>query len=100
MIRSALVLVGIALGAIAGLLSALGDSTGVKIVMMAIGATAGAAIGGALSRVGKRRPLQRDSVPETGVFPDDRMKMYWRDKGDIYPMPGHPDPEGARREEH
>ncbi len=26
------------------------------------------------------------------------MKTYWRDKGKIYPMPGHPDPEGATRD--
>lgn len=98
MTRNVLLLIGMALGAIVGLLSSLGDSTGLKIVMIAIGGIAGAAIGGALSRVGKRTAHQRDSFPEIGFSPDDRMKTYWRDKGEIYPMPGHPDPEGARRE--
>src|SRR5688500_8370910 len=98
MTRNALLLVGMALGATIGLLASLGDSTGLKIVMMAIGATAGAAIGGALSRVAKRTALHRDSIPEMDFSPHDRMRTYWRDQGEIYPMPGHPDPEGARRE--
>ena len=98
MIRNALLLVGILLGAIVGLLSSLADGTALKIVMMVIGAIAGGAIGGALSRIGNRTALHRNSIPEMGFSPDDRMKTYWRDKGEIYPMPGHPDPEGARRE--
>ena len=98
MTKNALLVVGMALGAIVGLLASLGDSSGLKIVMMAIGGTAGAAIGGALSRIGKRAALRRDSVPETDFPSHDRMRTFWRDKGEIYPMPGHPDPEGARRE--
>ena len=98
MTKNALLLAAMVLGAILGLLSSLADSIGLKVVMMAIGAMAGAAIGGALSRIGNRTALHRNSIPEMGFSPDDRMKTYWRDKGEIYPMPGHPDPEGARRE--
>lgn len=96
--RKGILLVGLILGACVGLLASLTDGTGVKIVMMSIGAVAGAAIGGAFSKTGRRKPIQPDSIPGMGSFFDEQMRNYWRDKGEIYPMPGHPDPEGARGE--
>lgn len=95
------IFVGMTLGAIAGLFAAIPDGLGLKIVMMSIGAVAGTAVGGAISRIGERGrkiPLQKDSIPGVGLSSEDRMKTYWRDKGKIYPMPGHPDPEGATRD--
>ncbi len=99
--RKVALFVGLALGAGVGLLTSLTDGIGLKIVMMSIGAVVGAAIGGAMSRIGNRnhKPMvRRDSIPGVGVSSEDPMRNYWLDKGEIYPMPGHPDPEGARRE--
>jgi hypothetical protein len=96
--RKVALFVGLVLGACAGLLTSLGDGIGLKIVMMSIGAVAGAAIGGALARAGRREPLRRDSIPGVRFSPEEHARNYWRDKGEIYPMPGHPDPEGARGE--
>ena len=81
-----------------GLLTALQDGVELKIVMMSIGAVAGAAIGGALSRMTNRKPVQPKSIPGMGSFSEEQIRNYWRDKGEIYPAPGHPDPEGARGE--
>jgi hypothetical protein len=94
--RKIALFIGLVLGACVGLLASLSDGIGIKIVMMSIGAVAGAAIGGALSKTGKRKPVLPDSIPGTGSFFDEQMRNYWRDKGEIYPMPGHPDPEAAR----
>ena len=89
-------IIGLVLGAALGLLSSLGDGAGLQIVMMVIGAIAGAAIGGALSMTGRRKPVEPESMPGTGSFSEEQMRNYWRDKGEVYPVPGHPDPEGAR----
>ena len=99
--RIVALLVGLILGAAVGLLASLTDGIGLKIVMMAIGAVGGIAVGGALSRIGKKdaglSPLS-DSISGLGFSSEDQMRTYWRDKGKSYPMPGHPDPEGARRD--
>ena len=94
-------IVGLMLGAAVGLLASLTDGIGLKIVMMAIGAVGGIAVGGALSRIGKKDAgpsLRSDSIPGLGFSSEDQMRTYWRDKGKSYPMPGHPDPEGVRRD--
>ena len=96
--RKGILVIGLILGACVGLLTTLTDGIGLKLVMVSIGAIAGAAIGGALSKTGKRKPVLPDSIPGTGSFFDEQMRNYWRDKGEIYPMPGHPDPEAARGE--
>lgn len=96
--RKLALFVGIILGAVLGLLTSLTDGIGLKIVMMSIGAVVGAAIGGALSKTGRRVPIRPDSIPGMGSFSEEQMRNYWRDKGEIYPVPGHPDPEGARGE--
>ena len=96
--RTIALFIGLVLGACVGLLTSLSDGIGLKIVMMSIGAVTGAAIGGALSRTATRKPVQRDSIPGMGSFSEEQMRNYWRDKGNIYPTPGHPDPEGARRD--
>ena len=100
-VRKGTLLVGLMLGAAVGLLASLTDGIGLKIVMMAIGALGGMAVGGALSRIGKKDagPLLRsDSILALRFSLDDQLRTYWRDKGQIYPMPGHPDPEGVRRD--
>lgn len=72
-------------GAAAGLIAALPDEWGLRIVMMTIGAIAGAAIGGAVSRIvagGSAAPdVGRDVLPGLGTTGDDLVETYWRDKG-------------------
>ena len=95
------ILAGMGLGAIFGLLTSIPDSLGLKIVMMSIGGLAGIAIGGAISRMlskGPSLPLRKDAGSSIGFTPEERMSTYWLDKGEIYPMPGHPDPEGVTRD--
>jgi hypothetical protein len=95
------IVIGAAFGAAIGLFTSIPDGLGLKIVMMSIGAVAGIAIGGAFSRIGSKeaqRPSRNDSVPPIGFPPEEQMNTYWRDNGKIYPMQGHPDPEGATRD--
>lgn len=97
-VKNGILIAAIALGASAGAFASRGDDLGLTLVMITIGAVAGVAIGGSLSQFVKRTAIHRHKRQES-VFPlDDRMNTYWQDKGEIYPMPGHPDPEGARRE--
>lgn len=94
-------LVGMLIGALIGLFATISDELGLKIVMLSVGALAGTAVGMAISRIRrqeKQSKLNRAFLPGTELFPGDRASTYWRDKGRIYPMPGHPDPEGATRD--
>jgi hypothetical protein len=87
------------LGAIVGLLTALPDGLGLKIVMMSIGAVAGAAIGGAFSRSRKKSRIamrEADDSYGLGTSAEDRMTNFWRDKGKVVSFSGPPDPEGTR----
>ena len=98
--KKAVLYLGMLLGAAVGLLSALTDGVGVKIVMMSIGAVAGAAIGGAIARLGTER-LSSDEAQESygqGTSPEDRMRNFWRDKGKLVPFSGPADPEGDRHD--
>lgn len=75
----------IAVGTVAGLIVALNGDWGIRLVMMAIGAVIGAAIGGAVTRVGKRPPVRVppcfDQSYGQGTSAEDRDRNYWRDKG-------------------
>lgn len=76
--------VGMAVGALIGLFTSIPDGVGLKIVMMSIGALAGAAVGGAIARIGKKgRALKSadDALAGLGVTPEDLARNYWRDKG-------------------
>lgn len=78
------IFVGMALGAIVGLFTAIHADVGVKIVAMFIWALVGVAVGGAIARIGNkdRHPkFDDDALPGLGVTPDDLMQNYWRDKG-------------------
>jgi hypothetical protein len=83
--RKLIFLMFIAVGGAFGLAATLTDTWGLKVVMMAIGAVAGAAIGGAISGIAARgrAKTQFDSatVPESGRTSADLMDNYWRDKG-------------------
>jgi len=93
--------IGIAIGALIGLFTSIPDGLGLKSVMMSIGGLVGVAVGSAISRLGGRirnMPFRQDSTPGVGFSQDERMRTYWRDKGKIYPMSGHSDPEGVDRD--
>jgi hypothetical protein len=83
--QKAVFLVFVVVGAAVGLASALTDDWGVKMVMMTIGAVAGAAIGGAVSGVaarGSKKPdLDSEALTGLGMSPTDLIDNYWRDKG-------------------
>jgi hypothetical protein len=84
----------LALGAGVGLFTSLQDGIGLKIVMMSIGALAGAAIGGALSHMGRKRQMLSgadEAIPGLGFSSDDRMRRYWLEKGTLTSAPGIPE---------
>lgn len=93
-------LIGLMLGAGVGLLASLTDGIGLKIIMMAIGAVAGVAIGGAFSRPRKHNSLafEADDSYGLGTCAEDRMRNFWRDRGKVVPFSGPPDPEGTRHD--
>ena len=87
------------LGAGAGLLASLNGDIGLQVVMAMVGVVAGAAVGGALTRIGKRsRHLQQnaDALRGLGVTHEDLATNYWRDKGHP-PFMKPPSPENGSR---
>jgi hypothetical protein len=79
------------LGAGVGYLSARNDDWGLRLVMMAVGALFGGAIGGGLSQIGKRqRRLTLETEEELEPIPGglgtssrDLAANYWRDEGHL-----------------
>jgi hypothetical protein len=71
-------------GTSVGLLAAAQDDWTTRIVMAAIGALFGAAVGGAVAFAGRRAASQlpRDEpMPGMGMSTADLAANYWRDKG-------------------
>ncbi len=96
--RKAVLLIFVVAGAGAGLIAAMDGDWGLRVVMMTIGAVVGAAIGGAVTRLGKRstplRPVGLDESYGQGTSAEDRDRNYWRDKGHppfMKPPRGEPD---------
>lgn len=87
--RKAIFLFFLLLGVGAGYLSARNDDWGLRIVMMAVGAMFGGAIGGGLSQIGKPHPRRRrllteeeiELIPGAGMTGRDIAINYPRDKG-------------------
>ncbi|AEF88708.1 hypothetical protein DelCs14_1679 [Delftia sp. Cs1-4] len=88
--RKAIFLLFLLLGIGAGYLPARNDDWGLRIVMMAVGALFGGAIGGGISQIGKQQPkLSRqwrteeeiEPIPGMGSSGRDLAANYWRDKG-------------------
>lgn len=86
--RKAIFLFFLLLGIGAGYLPARNEDWGLRIVMMAVGALFGGAIGGGLSQIGKgqpRLPLQTEEeiepTPGMGTSGRDLAANYWRDEG-------------------
>jgi hypothetical protein len=80
-----LIFIGIvAIGALVGLLSAFHDDWATRVVMAAVGALFGAAVGGAVTRIGRSKmalPWERHPIPGMGVTSEDLAANFWRDKG-------------------
>jgi Na+/glutamate symporter len=92
--RKAIFIGFIVLGAALGLFSAMTESVGVQVVMAAVGAVAGVAIGGALSRVGRRRrAIYVSPMADSPETTEDRVSNYWLDHGRLTAAPGVPDPD-------
>lgn len=71
-------------GSSVGLLSTLGDGWGLKLFMTCLGALVGTAVGGALSRIGRRGRsslYHEDTLHGLGTTSEDLMDNYWRDEG-------------------
>lgn len=87
--RRAIFIFFLLLGIGIGLLSARNDDWGLRVVMMAVGALFGGAIGGGLSQIGKRQPRSQrlltdeeiEPIPGSGMSGRDIGANYWRDKG-------------------
>ena len=84
----------ILLGAALGLLSTVTETFGVQIVMATIGAVVGMAIGGSLSRIGRRRRAKAfSSAADSAETTEDGVSNYWLDHGRLTAAPGLPDPD-------
>ena len=75
----------IVLGALIGLVTVVRSDWETRLVMMAVGALVGTAIGGGLTRM-RSRPLPRESSwldqPHGHGTPEDELvRNYWRDRG-------------------
>ena len=89
------ILIGfVVVGAALGLFSAMDESVGVQVVLATVGTVAGAAIGGALSRIGRRRPaMQLSPMANSIETTEDKVSNYWLDHGRLTAAPGLPDPD-------
>lgn len=80
-----LIFIGIvAVCALVGFLSAAHDDWVTRTVLGAVGMLFGAAIGGALTRIGRPKKAlswQSDPIPGMGVTSADLAANFWRDKG-------------------
>lgn len=87
--RKAVFLFFLLLGIGLGYLSARHEDWGVRMIMMALGALFGGAIGGGLSQIGKRQRLlhraptedELNPIPGMGTSSRDLAANYWRDEG-------------------
>ncbi len=92
--RKVIFLFFLLLGVGIGYLPARNDDWGLRLVMMAVGALFGGAIGGGLSQVGtrqRRMPLETEQELEPipgglGTSSRDLAANYWRDEGHLPDM--------------
>ena len=83
----------IVFGAAMGMFAALGDGAGLKLVFACVGSVAGAAVGGALSRIGLRpgrSTIHDDGTAGLVAVQDEQARNYWLDRGRPTPSPGLP----------
>jgi len=91
--RKAILISFVVGGAVVGVLAAIGQTIGVKLVLGIIGAVAGIAIGGAIAGIARRRPaLTAIDVQAVDPIHDERERNYWLDRGRLTASPGLPNP--------
>jgi len=80
-----LIFIGVvAVGVLVGLLAGANDNWATRTVLGAVGALFGAAIGGAVTRLGRSKKAllwESDPIPGMGVTSEDLAANFWRDKG-------------------
>lgn len=94
--KNILFVIFILLGSAVGVFAALNESVGLKIVLGSIGAVAGAAFGGSLAGIGRRRGrphAQFNETDELAAVRDDPARNYWLDRGRLTSSPGLPHPD-------
>lgn len=94
--RKTLFVIFILLGAAAGVVVALNESIGLKIVLGGIGAVAGTAVGGALAGIGRRRHRPMVHFGDMNGFTTEQeyqIRNYWLDRGRLTASPGLPHPD-------
>ena len=70
--------------AIAGFVTGIGEDTATRLVLAGIGSLIGAAIGGAVLKLGGIKGSNTSTggaIPGSGVTSEDLAANYWRDKG-------------------
>jgi hypothetical protein len=74
----------VAVGVLVGLLAGANDDWATRTVLGAVGALFGAAIGGAVTRLGRSKKAllwESDPIPGMGITSEDLAANFWRDKG-------------------
>lgn len=80
MLRKAIFLTLVGVGALVGVVAAINGDWGLRVVMAGLGALVGAAVGGAAIKLG-RRPTERREIAGMGTTTADIAANFWRDKG-------------------
>ncbi len=88
----------IVLGAAMGMFAALEEGNGLKVVFACVGSIVGAAVGGALSQIGRQRG--RSTIHDDGkdglvAVQDEQARNYWLDRGRPTASPGLPHAEDS-----
>ncbi|WP_168226778.1 hypothetical protein [Rhodoferax sediminis] len=102
--RKTMFVLFILLGSAVGVFAALNESVGLKIILGSIGTAAGAAVGGALAEIGRRRGRPHTQFSEAdglAAVQDEQARNYWLDRGRLTASPGlpHPDDNDPRSHE-
>jgi hypothetical protein len=83
-LRLTLFLATVVVGAIAGYATSSGEDGATRLVLAGIGSLIGAAIGGAVLKLGGTKGPKTSTgspIPGSGVTSEDLAANYWRDKG-------------------
>lgn len=88
----------IVLGAAMGMFAALEEGNGLKVVFACVGSIVGAAVGGALSQIGRQRGrsmIHDDGTDGLVAVQDEQARNYWLDRGRPTASPGLPHAEDS-----